>query len=108
MKLTGNFKQILQDHQEIVKKQEAKKERLVGKTNTKNGNGNGNSFGRAQTNQKIRILPSHYSNGITYSKVDGNEDGNGDITMQMKQDTYHESRLSSIQNIEKILYDISS
>ena len=64
-----------------MKKQEAKKERLVGKNTTKNGNGNGNNFGRAQANQKIRILPSHYSNGITYSKVDGQDDGNGENAM---------------------------
>ena len=33
MKATMNFKQFLTNHQQIIKKQEQKKERLVGKGN---------------------------------------------------------------------------
>ena len=67
-------------------------------------------------NNRMKILPTHlYSQVSTAdnsieeeSKVSlGGSGGGGSLTLQI-QDTYHESRISSIETIEKTLYDITT
>jgi hypothetical protein len=63
----------------------------------------------------MKILPTHlYSQVSTAdnsieeeSKASSGGVGGGSMTLQI-QDTYHESRISSIETIEKTLYDITT
>lgn len=66
-------------------------------------------------NNRMKILPTHlYSQVSTAdnsieeeSKASSGGVGGGSMTLQI-QDTYHESRISSIETIEKTLYDITT
>lgn len=66
-------------------------------------------------NNRMKILPTHlYSQVSTAdnsieeeSKASSGGSGGGSMTLQI-QDTYHESRISSIETIEKTLYDITT
>lgn len=110
MRATLAFKQFLTDHQQVIKKQEAKKERLKSGIATssalrkpvpsKSGVSNGAFKG------KMKILPSHHYSQLSTNESLDNESG-GSVALEM-QETYTSTRTNSIETIEKTLYDITS
>lgn len=80
MKATLAFKQFLTDHQQVIKVQEAKKERL------KNASPFPDGVNRSNTNKgKMKILPPHrYSQLSTNeSSTDSNEGNGGMFAMEL-------------------------
>eukprot|EP00347_Sterkiella_histriomuscorum_P008484 403344918 len=105
MKAALGFKQLLTEHQQVIKKQEAKKEKLIGK---------GAKARPGQQNQrKMRILPHQYQADDRYSAAstaNNSLTSEGDTLLMMggNQDNSLQQRASSIQAIEKTLHDLSS
>jgi hypothetical protein len=63
-------------------------------------------------NNRMKILPTHLYSQVSTADNSIEEEskassGGGSMTLQI-QDTYHESRISSIETIEKTLYDITT
>ncbi|CDW90906.1 qa-syp3 sed5p syntaxin 5-type [Stylonychia lemnae] len=103
MKATLTFKQFLTDHQQVIKKQEAKKEKLIGKGIKSRGGYSGGA-------SKMKILPHHYQGEDRYSSTASSsmQSNSGDTLIMMGQDNSLQHRATSIQTIEKTLYDIST
>jgi len=66
-----------------MKKQEAKKEKLVGKPS-------GRGRGTMGQNKKMRILPQHYQavDQSDLSQYSTRESSNGDVTLEMAPENY--------------------
>lgn len=93
LKATFAFKQFLTDHQQIMKEQEQAKT-VVQKT----------PFGVKSNRGKMKILPAH--NYTSVSTAESENDG-GALALEI-QETYHQERATSIETIEKTLYDITT
>lgn len=79
MKATMAFKQFLTNHQQVIKKQEAKKEKLVGK-----GIKGRSGF---QGPSKMKILPHHYHQEDRYSTAGTSSyDSENSTMLQMQED----------------------
>ena len=66
--IAGDFKNFLEEHQKVVKKQEAKKERIIGNVGSTSGAASGGGYRNNQVSQsqnslhnkrKMKILPQH-------------------------------------------------
>ena len=105
LKGTFAFKQFLTDHQQVIKKHEEKKDKLKGAVRPPVIMGKKPTPSSA-IKGKMKILPAHH-----YSQVSTNESiesENGGVFAVEMQDTMNQTRVNSIETIEKTLFDITS
>lgn len=98
MRSTLEFKQFLTDHQQVIKKHEAKKEKLKGSAPTNTANKRP-GFASSGIKSKMKILPAHHYTSVSTADSNDHEStssGSGGAVAIEMQEVYQNQRTNSI------------